>query len=151
MGFNMSNDAKRYFNKLNESKHGKLETQFDFYYLCLLAGFRYMTPSNYKGEEFIDQFPRSFVSQREQIIGLLIATQINKDNIDIENRARLERLMLALVKPDSPSRLSNDGERLMNQYAENGFQRIINEIPTPPNNLDTFLIEYYKKIICISS
>jgi hypothetical protein len=147
MGFIMSNDAKKFFNKLNESKHGRFQYQFDFYYLCLIAGLINETPSECKGEEFFDEFPSGFVLQREQIIGLLIATQIKRDKIDVENRDRLERLMLKLVQPDSPTRLSDYGESLMNQYAENGFKRILEKIPLPPTNLDTFLVSYYERVL----
>jgi len=149
MGFNMSKEAKRYFNRLTGSKHGKLKTQFDFYYLCLIAGFKNETFSKCKGEKFVDEFPSDFLMQREQIIGLLIATEINRNKIDMENRERIERLMLKLVKPDSPTQLSNDGESLMNDYAENGFRRILEEIPSPPTNLDTFLVRYYEKVLCM--
>ena len=55
--------------------------------------------------------------------------------------------MLKLVKPDSPSRLSEEGESLMNDYAEKGFRIIYDQIPVPPANLDTFLISYYEKIL----
>ncbi len=147
MGFSMSNDAKKYLNKLEESKHGKFKVQFDFYYLCLIAGLLNETTSGCKGEKFIDDFPGIYVMQREQIIGLLIATQISRDKVDIQNRERIERLMLKLVKPDSPTRLSEEGETLMNQYAENGFKRIVEKIPTPPNNLDTFLVSYCERIL----
>lgn len=147
MGFSMSDNAKRYFNKLNESKHGKFKVQFDFYYLCLMAGLISENTSECKGEKFIDEFPSVFVPQREQIIGLLIATEIRRNGIDIQNRERLERLMLKLVKPDSPTRLSDEGERLINDYAENGFKWIYEKIPTPPSNLDTFLTGYYERIV----
>ena len=143
----MSTEAKRYFNNLNESSHGKLKVQFDFYYLCLIAGFKLKKPVNVSAEKFVDDFPGLFVMQREQIIGLLIATQINRDQIDVTNRERLERLMLKLVKPDSPSHLSPDGEKLMDEYAESGYRFISEAIPTPPANLDTFLIQYYENVL----
>jgi len=147
MVFVISNDARRYYTKLNESKHGKFRTMFDFYYLCLIAGMINNKRSTAKGSEFIDQFTKDFIPRREEIIGLLISTEIERNNIDLNNRSRIERLMLALVQPDSASRLSSDGENLMNQYAENGFYKILEEIPEPPINLDTFLITYYEKIV----
>ena len=147
MVFVISNDARRYYTKLNESKHGKFQTMFDFYYLCLIAGMINNKRSTAKGSEFIDQFTKDFIPRREEIIGLLISTEIERNNIDLNNRSRIERLMLALVQPDSASRLSSDGENLMNQYAENGFYKILEEIPEPPINLDTFLITYYEKIV----
>ncbi len=147
MGFSMSKEAKRYFNQLNESKHGTLKVQFDFYYLCLIAGFKTKKPISASAEKFVDDFPGLYIMQREQIIGLLIATQIDRDQIDTANRERLERLMLKLVKPDSPSHLSAEGEKLMDEYAEAGFKLISEEIPTPPANLDTFLVLYYEKVL----
>lgn len=145
----MSSEARAYFRKLSKTKHGKLKLQFDFYYLCLIAGFLDERFSECKGEKFVDEFPSDFLIQRDQIIGLLIATEISRNKIDLKNRQRIEGIMLKLVKPDSPTQLSSEGESLMNQYAEYGFKRILEEIPTPPINLDSFLVRYYEKILCV--
>jgi len=147
MGFNMSTGAKKYYNKLNrESKSGVFQTQFDFYYLCLIAGFTKKLLKDKTGEKFVDEFPNDFHTQREQIIGLLITTELARKGIDTKNREQIEKIMLRLVKPDSPTRLSPDGEKLMNQYAQGGFGYISEQIPSA-YNLDTFLIHYYKAVI----
>lgn len=143
----MSTEAKLYFNKMAKTKHGKFKTQFDFYYLCFIAGVSKEQFCDCKGEKFVDEFPNDYQMQREQIIGLLVTTEINRKNIDVNNRERLEREMLSLVQPDSTTRLSATGEARMNCYAEYGFKLISEEIPTPPQNLDTFLLRYYEKVL----
>jgi hypothetical protein len=148
MGFKMSHESKMYFNKLSEAQHGKFKVQFDFYYLCLMAGFQSKDKRECKGgEEFIAEFPGIYVSQRRHITGLLIATELERNKIDINNRERLEKVMLSLVKPDTPTKLSLQGERLMDEYAEKGFKLIAEKIPSPPANMDAFLINYYERVI----
>jgi hypothetical protein len=147
MVFVMTNHARKYYAKLNESKHGKFSTMFDFYYLCLIIGIIKQQTLSPKGTEFIDQFTKEFIPKREEIIGLVISSEILRNNIDFENRARIESSMLSIVKPDSSSRLSAKGENIMNQYAEYGFQKILEIMPDPPLNLDTFLISYYENLI----
>lgn len=148
MGFKMSQACKRYYNKFEGSQHGKFKVQFDFYYLCLMAGFQSQAISECKGgEEFVAEFPGIYIPQRRQITGLLIATEITRNKIDITNRKRLESVMLSLVKPDTPTKLSPQGERLMDEYAEKGFTLIAEKIPDPPTNFDTFLTNYYERVI----
>ncbi|MDR2720507.1 MAG: hypothetical protein LBC03_06880 [Nitrososphaerota archaeon] len=149
MGFKMSQACKLYFNKLAEgAQHGKFKVQFDFYYICLMAGFLSKDKTEcVGGEEFVSEFPGIYIQQRRQITGLLIATEIERNKIDINNRERLEKTMLELVKPDSPTKLSSIGERYLDEYAEKGFKLIAEKIPTPPNNLDTFLTNYYERVI----
>jgi hypothetical protein len=148
MGFKMSQGCKRYLNKLEEAQHGKFKVQFDFYYLCLMAGFQSKDISECKGgEEFVAEFPGLYIPQRRQITGLLIATEIERNKIDINNRERLEKVMLSLVKPDTPTKLSLQGEKLMDEYAEKGFKLIAEKMPTPPGNLDAFLTNYYVRVI----
>lgn len=77
----------------------------------------------------------------------MIATELERNKIDINNRERLEKVMLSLVKPDTPTKLSLQGERLMDEYAEKGFKLIAEKIPSPPANMDAFLINYYERVI----
>ena len=144
----MSANAKNYFNKLNkESTTGKLQVQFDFYYLCLIAGFINGKISENIGDKFVDDFPStSFFPQRDLIVGLLIAAEIDRNEIDTTDRKRIEKLMVGLVKSDSPTHMSEKGERLMNQYAQGGFEYIAGKIPSI-YNLNTFLVRYYDEIV----
>jgi hypothetical protein len=147
MSFNMSPDSKMYFNKINrESKSGKFQTQFDFYYLCLIMGLIKKELKENIGEKFLDEFPSDYHAQREQILGLLISSEIERKGVDFDDRKKIEETMLKMVKPDSPTRLSETGEKLVNQYAQGGFELISNKIPSA-YNLDTFLIHYYKLLI----
>ncbi len=147
--FVLSHEANSFFEKIDkESRHGKFGLKFDYYYLCLVAGFikKDISKDIRNGSDLVKAFPTEFHSQREQIIGLLIATEIERNKINKDNRERLEKLMLELVQPDSPSKLSPKGLKLMNRYAQSGFDYISEKIPSP-YNLDTFLIQYYNEII----
>jgi len=52
-----------------------------------------------------------------------------------------------LVRSDSPTRLSETGENLINQYSKGGFNKIAEKIPLSSIfNLDSFLVQFYNLI-----
>ena len=147
MGFNISADAKRYFNKLDQdSKLVKLETMFDFYYFCLLIGFTNGKLSDGQSEEFLKSFPISYKLHSKEIIAALISAEIARRGINIEDRTRVQELILTLINPESPTNLSTNGETLMNKYAGGGFL-IINDKFGQSHDVDTFLIRYNDELI----
>ena len=147
MVFHITREAKKYYEKLDKSTTGKLKTEFDFYYLCLLAGFSRGKVSQNNGVEFYDKFPNEFYHQRQQVIGLLISTEIERRGVNVNDNVQVEKIILYIVKPDSVTLLSNEGEKLLDQYAQNGFELISDEIPVERiSNLDTFLAQFYELI-----
>ena len=149
MGFNFTDAARGYWRKLNDhSKSGKLEILFDLYYLSFIVGClkKELFEEEKLGTEFIDAFPESYYDQKEQIIALLISTEIERKGIDPKDRTQIQKTMLNYVKPDSTTRLSKKGETVMKQYAQKGFQIIKDKIPNP-FNVDTFIIRYFGEII----
>jgi len=144
MGFSMSASAKKYYNKLKDSNIMKI--QFDFYYICLLAGFAHERIKTVEGDEFLKSFPTDYTERRDQIIGTLLVTEIRRCGVDVNNKARVQELMLKLVKPDSQTRLSDEGEKLLNKYAEGGFS-LIKEKFDDSHSMGTFLVRYHDEIM----
>lgn len=146
MPFIMSQDASEYWSRLNRRTNtGELKTKFDLYYLCSLIGFSKKELGKLEGDEFVDLYPKEYANSSDQLIALLIATEIDRQGIDPNDRKVMEDLMKRLVDSNSPIRLSKEGENLLNRYAAKGFEEIQNEIPDPNIKLDTFLIKYYEK------
>ena len=55
---------------------------------------------------------------------------------------RIEREMVRLLNPTSPTRLSEEGNTLLNLYAAEGF-KLIQERMMAPAGLEEFLVAYY--------
>jgi hypothetical protein len=118
---------------------------FDAYYCCLLLGLdlrRLGEESQLEAEKFIDSYPDSFKGQAELVAGLLVDAELNRLSIQPDDRVGIEREMVHLLDLTSSTRLSADGDKLLNRYAVSGFERL-REALLPPENLEEFLVAYH--------
>ncbi|RON79115.1 hypothetical protein [Pseudomonas fluorescens] len=118
---------------------------FDAYYCCLLLGLdaRHLgDEKNIEQEKFLDSYPDSYKGQAELIAGLLVDAELTRREVASDNRTDIERVMVRLLDLTSSTRLSAEGDRLLNRYAASGFDRI-RETITSPENLEDFLVAYY--------
>ena len=100
--FRLRNDAKTWFKKIANFEHFK--TDFDQYYLCLLAGFA-SNRSNEKPPttEMVEHFVDDYKEASSFLIGLLIIAELKKSAIDVSDRAAVRTMFKRLVDPRSPN------------------------------------------------
>jgi len=118
---------------------------FDAYYCCLMAGLGARTvgsPENLEADVFLNGYPDDFKGQADIIAGLLLDAELDRKGIQPEDRASIEREMVKLVDPTSPTRLNGEGNKLLNLYAAAGFS-LIQEKMMPPATVEEFLIAYH--------
>jgi hypothetical protein len=119
---------------------------FDAYYCCVLLGLdsgRIGDPSHLEGEPFYTQgYPDAYKGQAELMAGLLVDAELRRLMVSVDDREDVERQMVRLLNLTSPSRLSGDGDTLLNQYAVTGFDRLQEEM-LEPDNLEDFLVGYH--------
>jgi len=118
---------------------------FDAYYCCLLLGLderRLGNEANLESDKFIEAYPETFKGQAEIIAGLLVDAELGRLEIGPDDRDDIERVMVRLLDLTSPTRLSPDGNHLLNRYAVSGFDRL-RDAMVPPDNLEDFLVGYY--------
>lgn len=147
MSFVFPRNARTYFRSVDEARPGapRFDNMFDEYYLCLMVGLdarRLGTDEDMESDKFYDSYPKDFQSQSDIIAGLLIDAELDRQGINSEDRASIEREMVRLLDPQSPIKLSEDGIRLLNQYAAAGF-KIIRDKIIAPHSLEDFLIAYH--------
>jgi len=147
MSFVFPRNARGYFRAVDEGRAGapRFDSMFDEYYLCLMLGLdarRLGSDEDLESEKFYDTYPKEFQSQADIIAGLLIDAELDRQGINSEDRASIEREMVRLLDPQSPVKLSDDGIRLLNQYAAAGFKMIRDQI-IAPHSLEDFLIAYH--------
>ena len=149
MSFRLSNEVRKYFKKIDaNSKTGKFKNMWDYYYLCLMVGFRNeeLGEEISESSEFNKDFPRSYYSNRYQIIAALILAEIRRQGIMKNDSDKIRKLMLELLDTDAVTKISNTGLKRMNRYAEKGF-RLINEKIPEPVEMDEFIKKYYEEFI----
>lgn len=119
---------------------------FDAYYCCLMAGLdarKIGAPEDLDSDPFLNGYPDDFKGQADIIAGLLIDAELDRKDIQAEDRASIEREMTRLIDPTSATRLNNDGNKLLNLYAAAGLAMIQDKI-MPPSTIEEFLVAYHR-------
>jgi len=147
MDFQLRKDARQWFKHI--STHYPI--LFDFYYLCLMAGFasgrRNTQMPSEKVDSLVENFPGDFRDRGRRLVGLLIHADLAYLGIDLDERDAVYRRVAELVDPNSPSDLSNEGIMIMNQYAHGGFDVLCEKFRDPPTSIETFIRKYAR---CLS-
>lgn len=149
MGFELRQDAKRWFKAFDRDIRQKTIIQFDLYYFCLIPGFitkrRNIEINSDDVDEMTRDFPSVFRSRGELLVGLLINTELSRMGIDLQERTSVYRIISDLVIT-SPPYLSNEGIKKMNYYAHGGFDVLCEQMDERPRTLETFVRKYHRFI-----
>lgn len=144
MSFIFPKGARDFFKGIDK-QGGQKFIMFDQYYCCLLAGIesrRIGSEEDLEGEPFINAYPEDYRVQADIIAGLLIDAELDRKAIALEDKASIEQEMVKLLNPTSATRLSEEGNRLLNLYAAEGF-RLVHDRMMPPAGLEEFLVAYH--------
>jgi hypothetical protein len=137
---------QRPFNRAPGASRDQAERflMFDCYYSCLLIGLdrrRQGRPDQLEPTDFTRAYPDDYKGQAELIAGLLVEAELSRQDIDPEDRESIESEMVRLLDLKSATRLSVEGDRLLNLYAAAGFEALEATIPAP-DNVEDFLVAY---------
>lgn len=149
MPFYLPKGCRQYFSGIfdDRNKDGtKLKLQFDGYYFCLMAGLTiglYSNEAELENSELIDYYPAEYLSCKDYIAGLLIATEAKLEGIDDSDEKGMEQLMVKFIDSQSKTSLKINGENRLNQYAARGFASMKEHMNGPHMNLSSFLIDYW--------
>jgi len=145
MSFVMPTAARSFFRTITErGVPGARYIMFDTYYVCLLLGLRERrlgAADQLDPDRFIDNYPEDYRSQADFIAGLLIDAELDRKDIDLSNKQSVEREMILLLDPSSPTGISGTGSEFLNRYAVAGFERLQREM-MPPAKLEDLLVKY---------
>lgn len=134
MSFRMPKASKKYFEGMHKHRDtgASLDTMFDQYYLCFMAGIdrrKLGSDNDLESDEFIRNFPEDYRERVYLIIGLLIDAEMERRGITPDDRKSVEALMLKLLDHESITNLSTEGIHCLNLYSVGGFEIINEEIP----------------------
>ena len=147
MAFRLNNETKKWFKDINKDL-GKAD-MFDMYYFCAIAGLatNTLTPlPDSETSELVDYFPSEYAAKGRLIMSLFISRELRRQGINFTERTAVNSSIRRLVDPNSPSRLSSEGMKLLNQYAYGGFEVLIRWFggDDRPRMLATFLPLYHR-------
>jgi hypothetical protein len=147
MAFQLPKDSREYFKHLlRRSDRGAcFDALFDVYYFCVMVGLdkkKLGNDSDLETDKFVEGYISDYQNQADIIAGLLINAELCRKGIEKDDRNSIEQEMLRILDHRSPTRLSEEGMRSLNQYAAAGF-RFIREELVPPQNLEEFLVLYH--------
>lgn len=145
MPFRMRQEVEDWFKHID--KKGPLETKFDLYYLCLMMG---LAASRFDplqgGTEFVDNFVIDYKPVQRLILGLLLLTDMSRLNINFTDRDKTQSLINTYLDPTQPSHLRDTGFGMLNEYANGGFNEIMENLGNKPHHVETFLQWYTKTL-----
>ena len=138
--FRLRRDAELWFREL-EGKD-PIETKFDFYYFCLMAGLasgRRCDISGLETIELVGDFVLAYRPVQLLLIGLLVDAEVRKSGIDLRERDDVRSEFSRLVSARNSTQLSSTGMRCMNDYASGGFDFLKESAGIPPVSTEEFL------------
>jgi hypothetical protein len=146
MSFVFPKGARDFFKGIDKQREGAIKViMFDKYYCCLLAGLdvrQLAGEEDLESEVFINAYPEDYRAQADIIAGLLIDAELDRKAIAAGDRASIELEMVKLLNPVSATRLSEEGNKLLNRYAAEGF-RLIRDRMLAPTGIEEFLVAYH--------
>lgn len=143
MSFRLRNDARTWFKGIRAS--GALEMDFDSYYFCLMAGLATRTKADIPQSdtaEIVQSFPGEYKAKGRLIVALFLKVELEELGVSMEKKTPVHEAISRLVRPMSPSGLSDEGEREINKYAHGGFDVLTEWLEDRPRTLETFLPLY---------
>ena len=141
MPFRIRPEAQAWFSEISQTP--PVKTTFDIYYFCLMAGLlsgRRSDPTS--AIEFVDYFVEDYRPVQRLIIGLLITAELKRLGIEVTEKLRVRDLIKKMVTPNTPTNLTDEGQRLLNSYASGGFDFITEQRETKPYAVQEFLLDY---------
>ena len=145
MAFRIGDDCEKWFQNLK--KEGVFKTQFDRYYLCLMAGLAAgRTTSLGPSTEFVKNFVDDYKGSQLSLLAMLIYAEAKRYGVSVSDRDAARSFLNSYLDPNDPSRLSSVGFSRLNEYAAGGFVFIRENFQHEPYQFLPF-IEQYTKLI----
>lgn len=153
MHFKLSKSAKSFFsNIINTGGSHAAEdknkfSQFDVYYCCALIGMTVckLDESTSDLDDMVEGYPKPYVKHKENIAGLLVATEAKRQGISFSS-PKIEEIMIKYLG-NGPTLLSEDGIKTLNAYSLKGYYLLVeNFLPYKPTSREEFLESVNKAI-----
>ncbi|MBY6273347.1 MAG: hypothetical protein CW346_14190 [Bacillaceae bacterium] len=146
--FRIRKDAKEWFKDLRE-KEKAFAIDFDSFYFCFIAGIasrRKVTVPVDETAELVDYFPGAYKDRGKLLVSLMLSAELRDQGISMDDRKSVHTVIADLIRPNSPSLLSEAGVAKFNQYAHGGFEQLVEWFDDRPRYLETFLRHFKRNL-----
>ncbi len=162
MHFKFSKRAQKFFGNIIslEGSHSsdkdrnefKFKQQFDVYYCCALIGMAACKIDEDSSDlkDLTEKYPKEYYENRMYIAGLLVASEAKRQGID-SGSPNIEELMLQYLSNDEGTYLTDNGVKMLNAYALEGFNIITQFLPDKPTSREEFLEAFKSALDSLSS
>ncbi len=149
MAFRLRQDAKKWFAEISGKQPFKVD--FDIYYFCLMAGLvsgrrSEPTQGSRLAPEFVNNFTEDYLAAKTLIVGLLIIAELTHLGIDLHEKQDVRNTIHGLVDPVSQTGLTDEGMRLLNQYASGGYDYFAEKRSSKPYHAEEFLRDFVQLV-----
>lgn len=145
MAFRIGHDCDKWFRHLKSEN--VFNTQFDRYYLCLVAGLAAgRTAQLGPSTEFVNYFVEDYKGAQLSLLAMLIYAEAVRFGVSVTDRDAARGFLNDYLDPNDPSRLSAKGFSRLNEYAAGGFVFIREQFSEEPHMFLPF-IERYTQLI----
>jgi len=145
MSFIRRQEMDGWFSNLH--KDNSLEIQFDYYYMCLMIGFAALRDDPLQGgSELIRHFPGPYAGASKLIVGLLLIAETKKLGKQLGNKRDVEFLVQQYLETSGSGVLNDVGFDRINDYANGGFNFLVEEYEDKPYHADSFFGWYTERL-----
>ena len=145
--FRLRLDARQWFKDLRDQK--VFRTDFDAFYFCFIAGVtarrKERVPQD-ETAELVNYFPDRYTSRGKLLVGLFLNSELSILGVSMDERREVHSAIAHLVTPEALNFLSDEGVRQFNQYANGGYEQLIEWFEDRPRSLETFVRSFKRKI-----
>lgn len=146
--FRIRKDAREWFKDLKE-KERAFAIDFDGFYFCFIAGIasrRKLSVPIDETAELVDYFPQDYEDRGMLLVSLMLSAELRNQGIAMNDRKAVHSVIADLIRPNSPSFLSEKGVATFNQYAHGGFEQLVEWFDDRPRYLETFLRQFKRNL-----
>lgn len=146
--FRIRKDAREWFRDLRD-KEKAFAIDFDSFYFCFIAGVasrRKVSVPQDETAELVDYFPGAFKNRGRLLVSLMLSAELRDQGISMDDKRSVHSVVSGLIRPNSPSFLSDAGVNTFNQYAHGGFEQLEEWFDDRPRYLETFLRTFKRNL-----
>ena len=146
MSFRFRTDAEDWFRSI-VSADGPIHTKFDQYYLCLMLGLITGRKEPHpNAPEFVEYFIADYAAIGRLLVGLLIVAEADRVGVELTEKADVKKLLIDYLDPTDPTGLSDAGFQKLNDYANGGYNALVEAFPQRFHHVEDFLQAYTSMI-----
>tara|TARA_B100000953_G_scaffold156846_1_gene129756 strand:+ start:234 stop:704 length:471 start_codon:yes stop_codon:yes gene_type:complete len=147
--FRLHKNARKWGYDLVHNKNiGPIKIEFDLYYIFLLVGLglgKSEPLEEGQSEELLRNYPKPYQQQRHKIALLLLYCDLKASGFDITNKTIVKSKIEEMLSTNSQNLLTDQAGKLLNNYANGGFEAIREVMATAETDSSLFISIIYEE------